>query len=57
MVLCGGGSLLRNLPELIAKSTGVPCTLAEEPMLCVARGTGVVIENLDVYKKSIMIKK
>ena len=57
MVLCGGGSLLRNLPELIAKSTGVPCTLAEEPMLCVARGTGVVLENLDVYKKSIMIKK
>ena len=57
MVLCGGGSLLRNLPELIAKSTGVPCTLAEEPMLCVARGTGVVLENLDVYKKCIMIKK
>jgi len=48
---------LRNLPELIAKSTGVPCTLAEEPMLCVARGTGVVLENLDVYKKCIMIKK
>jgi len=57
MVLTGGGSLLRNLPELIAKSTGVPCTLAEEPMLCVARGTGVVLENLDVYKKSIMSKK
>jgi len=57
MVLTGGGSLLRNLPELIAKSTGVPCTLAEEPMLCVAKGTGVVSENLDVYKKSIMSKK
>jgi len=57
MVLTGGGSLLRNLPELIAKSTGVPCTLAEEPMLCVAKGTGVVLENLDIYKKSIMVKK
>ena len=57
MVLAGGGSLLRNLPELIAKSTGVPCTLAEEPMLCVAKGTGVVLENLDIYKKSIMVKK
>jgi len=57
MVLTGGGSLLRNLPELIAKSTGVPCTLAEEPMLCVAKGTGVVLENLDIYKRSIMVKK
>jgi len=57
MVLTGGGSLLRNLPELIAKSIGVPCTLAEEPMLCVAKGTGVVLENLDIYKKSIMVKK
>ncbi len=57
MVLTGGGALLRNLPELIAQSTGVPCTLAEEPLLCVAKGTGVVIENLDVYKKSIMVKK
>jgi len=57
MVLCGGGALLRNLPELIAHSTGVPCILTEEPMLCVAKGTGVVLENLDVYKKSIMSKK
>lgn len=57
MVLAGGGSLLRNLPELIAQSTGVPCILAEEPLLCVAKGTGLVLENLDVYKKSIMSKK
>lgn len=57
MVLSGGGALLRNFSELIAQSTGVPCTLAEEPLTCVAKGTGVVLENLDVYKKSIMIKK
>jgi len=57
MVLAGGGALLRNFPELIAQSTGVPCILAEEPMLCVAKGTGVVLENLEVYKKSIMSKK
>lgn len=57
MVLSGGGALLRNLPELIAKSTGVPCILADEPMLCVVKGTGIVLENLDVYKKSIMSKK
>ena len=57
MVLSGGGALLRNLPELIAQSTGVPCTIAEEPLICVAKGTGVVLENLDIYKKSIMVKK
>jgi rod shape-determining protein MreB len=54
MVLSGGGALLRNIDELIAKSTGVPCFIADEPLLCVAKGTGVVLENLDVYKKSIM---
>lgn len=57
MVLSGGGALLRNIDELIANSTGVPCFLAEEPLLCVAKGTGVVLENLDLYKKSIMTKK
>jgi len=57
MVLSGGGVLLRNIDELIAQATGVPCFLAEDPLLCVAKGTGVVIENLDAYKKSIMAKK
>lgn len=57
MVLAGGGALLRNISELIAQTTGVPCIIAEEPLLCVAKGTGVVLENLDIYKKSIMIKK
>ena len=57
MILSGGGALLRNFPELIAQSTGIPCTMAEEPLTCVAKGTGVVLENLDVYKKSIMVKK
>ena len=57
MVLSGGGSLIRNIPELIAQATGVPCVLAEEPLHCVARGTGVILENLDIYKKSIMSKK
>lgn len=57
MVISGGGALLRNIDELIAQATGVPCFVAEEPMLCVAKGTGVVLENLEVYKKSIMSKK
>ncbi len=56
MIISGGGALLGNIDELIARSTGVPCFLAEEPLLCVAKGTGLVLENLDVYKKSIMSK-
>lgn len=57
MILSGGGALLRNIDEYIAQATGVPCFIAEEPLLCVARGTGTVLENLDAYKRSIMSKK
>lgn len=57
MVLTGGSSQLRNLDVLISQSTGVPCFLAEDSILCVAKGTGVVLENLEVYKKSVMSKK
>jgi len=57
MILSGGGALLRNISEKISQETGVPCILADEPLLCVAKGTGIVLENLDVYKKSIMSKK
>jgi len=57
MVLSGGGSLLRNVSDLVAQATGVPCILAEEPLHCVARGTGVILENLNTYKKSMMSKK
>ncbi|MFH1841520.1 MAG: rod shape-determining protein [Candidatus Nealsonbacteria bacterium] len=57
MVISGGGALLRNIDELIAQSTGVPCFIADDPLLCVAKGTGTVLENLDIYKKSVMSKK
>ncbi len=57
MVLSGGGALLRNIDELFAQAIGVPCYVANEPLFCVAKGTGIALENLDVYKKSIMTKK
>ena len=57
MIISGGGALLRNLDELIVRSIGVPCFVAEDPLLCVAKGTGLVLDNLEVYKKSIMTKK
>ncbi len=57
MILSGGGALLRSLDQLIAKATGVPCFVAEEPLYCVVKGTGIVLENLDIYKRTIMSKK
>lgn len=53
MVLSGGGALLKNLDVLITNITSVPCYIADEPLLCVAKGTGVALENLDAYKRSI----
>jgi len=57
MILAGGGSLLPKLNELIAQRTGVPCFVAEDPLFCVVKGTGLVLESLDTYKKVIMSKK
>ncbi len=57
MVMAGGGSLLPKINELIAQSTGVPCFVAEEAFFCVIKGTGLVLDNLDEYKKVIMSKK
>jgi len=57
MILSGGGALLRNLDEYIAQATGVPCFIADSPLFCVAKGTGVILENLDLYKRSMMNKK
>jgi len=56
-VLTGGGSFLRNLPELLEKSIGIPVILAEDPMLCVAKGTGKILESLDLYKRILMTKR
>ena len=57
MILSGGGALLQNLDKLIMETIGVSCRLAKEPMLCVAKGAGLALEHLDVYKRSIMSKK
>lgn len=56
IVMAGGTSLLRNIDKLMTNATGVPCHVAEEPLLCVAKGTGVAIENIDLYKRSISKK-
>jgi len=53
MIVAGGGALLNNINELITKMTGVPSYTADEPLYSVAKGTGVILDNLDLYKKSI----
>lgn len=57
MVLSGGSSLLRNLDKLLTKNIGVPTYLADEPLLSVARGTGMALDNLESYKRSILAMK
>lgn len=57
IILSGGTSMLRNLDELIMKSTGVASYVAQDALLCVAKGAGATLENLDIYKRSIMAKR
>lgn len=56
IVMSGGTAQLRNFDKLITASTGVPAFVAEEPLLCVARGTGIVIEDLETYKKAVSLR-
>ncbi len=57
IIMSGGSSLLRNLDELFAQALGVACYVADEPLLCVAKGTGIALENLESYKRSILATK
>ncbi len=54
IVMSGGTSMLRNLDRLMTELMGVPCHVAEDALLCVVRGTGVALENIDLYKRSIV---
>jgi rod shape-determining protein MreB len=51
--MSGGSSLLRNFDKLITEETGVPAHVADEPLLCVVRGTGLVLENIELWKRSV----
>lgn len=54
MIITGGGAKLKNIDQLLTKITGVPCQVAEDPELCVVRGTGKAVEHLEGYKKSVL---
>jgi rod shape-determining protein MreB and related proteins len=57
IIMTGGSSQLRNLPELVFRRTGVKARLAKDAAFCVAKGTGEAIKHLDVYKKAIISKR
>ena len=57
IIMTGGSSQLRNFPELVFKKTGVKAVLADEALFCVANGTGIALQHLDTYKRSIIAKR
>ena len=57
IILTGGSSQLRQMPELVYRRTGVVAKLGADPYFCVARGTGVALKHLDTYQKSILAKQ
>jgi len=57
IVMSGGTSLLRNFDKLLTAETGVPAHVADEPLLCVVRGTGLVLENIELWKRSVTTKR
>ncbi|HOK21047.1 MAG TPA: rod shape-determining protein [Candidatus Paceibacterota bacterium] len=57
IVIAGGSALLRDLDLYISKVTGVNTFLAEDALYCVAKGTGIVLEHLDIYKRALMSKR
>lgn len=50
ITLAGGGALIRNLPQLLEMQLKVPVAVADDPLTAVARGTGVILENIPLYK-------
>ena len=54
IVMTGGASLLRNLDRMLSKETGMPVYVSDSALSCVALGTGIAVEHVDIYKKGFM---
>lgn len=54
IVMAGGGSLLKGLDELLSKETGLPVKVADDPLFCVVKGAGMVVDQLDTFKEVLM---
>jgi rod shape-determining protein MreB len=57
IIMTGGSSLLRNLPELVFRRTGVKARVADDALYCVVKGTGIALDHLETYKKTIISKR
>lgn len=57
IVMSGGSSLLRNFDKLMTQETGVPAHVADEALFCVVKGTGLVLENIELWKRSVTTKR
>jgi rod shape-determining protein MreB len=57
IIMTGGTSQLRNFPELVKRRTGVKAALADQALFCVAKGTGIALEHLDTYKRTMSAKR
>ncbi|OGM30999.1 rod shape-determining protein [Candidatus Woesebacteria bacterium RIFCSPHIGHO2_01_FULL_44_10] len=57
IVMSGGTASLRNFAKLMTEETGVPAHVAEDPMLCVVKGTGIVLENIELWRRSVTTKR
>ena len=57
IIMSGGSSMLREIDHLISRAIGVPVYVADDPLLCVAKGTGIALDNLELYKRSVLATK
>ncbi len=57
IVMSGGTALLRNFDKLITQETGVPAHVAEDALYCVVKGTGTVLENIELWKRNVTTKR
>ena len=57
IVLSGGGAMLKNMDVFMTRVTGVPAHVADDALLCVAKGAGAVLENLNIYKRNIINRR
>jgi len=57
IIVSGGGAHLRNIDEFFKRMTGVEAYIAEEPLFCVAKGSGIILNHLDIYKRTLLNKR
>jgi rod shape-determining protein MreB and related proteins len=57
IVVSGGGAMMRNIEQLITRATAVSCYIADDPLVCVVKGAGAALENLEQYKRSVLLSR